>query len=371
MASHGASMTHTGVRVRPRSDVAVKPTRCVRRAALSGRDSPAKCPPVTSTSTVHGAETPRRAVLTGLLALSLLPRPASAGELLSTRLEKKDFTKPVFNSRRPGAQEYPDWMEGTWSATAEFSGYAFPSKTMNPALLIKEPTIPGFQKLSLVYLPDVGSTQVSYEMRFARREPNGPVLEDRKFNLTSLVTAYLNQNAGPTMRKKVVEEVEYDNTKDANRTTVRLVQGVSVNAERIELFTNARESELREADGTFFCAESLRQVSLGYGREFGNARVVNTDYQHVWTFTPVYSDDEDDDDGETDKRNGSGKKQRKVNRVKVSLSTAGYAQPSDALRLSASPQTGGGAPIPQMGAAGISAFEPAVLYSHTIELVRN
>ena len=46
----------------------------------------------------------------------------------------------------------------------------------------------------------------------------------------------------------------------------------SVNAERIELFANARESELRESDGTFFCAEATRQVMLGYGRDYGRAR---------------------------------------------------------------------------------------------------
>ena len=140
--------------------------------------------------------------------------------------------------------------------------------------------------------------------------------EDRAFNLDAVVTGYLNQGVGPTMVTKVVDGVEYDPEKDPNRTTVRLTKGASVNAERIELFANARESETRESDGVFFCAEAVRQVTLGYGREYGTARVINTDYQHVWTFTPVYDDDS-----------------KRVERVKVSLSTAGYAQPSDALRL--------------------------------------
>jgi hypothetical protein len=100
----------------------------------------------------------------------------------------------------------------------------------------------------------------------------------------------------------------------------------------------------------------LRQVTLGYGREYGTARVINTDYQHVWTFTPVYDSKTDDSS--------------RVERVKVSLSTAGYAQPSDALRLSAAAPIGGAAPVPQLGAAGNAAFEPAVLYSHTITLER-
>jgi hypothetical protein len=179
------------------------------------------------------------------------------------------------------------------------------------------------------------------------------VYEDRAFNLDAVITGYLNQGVGPTMVTKVVDGVEYDPEKDANRTTVRLTKGASVNAERIELFANARESETRESDGVFFCAEAVRQVTLGYGREYGTARVINTDYQHVWTFTPVYDDDS-----------------KRVERVKVSLSTAGYAQPSDALRLSAAAPVGGAAPVPQLGAAGNAAFEPAVLYSHTITLER-
>ena len=349
MTSHGASMARAGTRTTPRTDSTAKPTRCVRRAAVSTHPSRGDNAPSTSSS--------RRALLAGLaasgLALSADADPASAAELLSKRLERKDLSKPVFNASRPKAQTYPEWLEGEWMATADFAGYSFPSKTMNPKLLVKEPTIPGFQKLSLVYLPDVGSNQVRYPVRFARRSLGGPVYEDRAFNLDAVVTGYLNQGVGPTMVTKVVDGVEYDPEKDPNRTTVRLTKGASVNAERIELFANARESETRESDGVFFCAEAVRQVTLGYGREYGTARVINTDYQHVWTFTPVY-------DGDS----------KRVEQVRVSLSTAGYAQPSDALRLSAAAPVGGAAPVPQLGAAGNASFEPAVLYSHTITLER-
>ena len=58
--------------------------------------------------------------------------------------------------------------------------------------------------------------------------------------MDTIVTAYLNQGVGPTMTKRAVEAVEYDPSKDPNRTTVRLVPGVSVNAERIELFAGMR-----------------------------------------------------------------------------------------------------------------------------------
>ena len=128
-------------------------------------------PNVSSTSTLRvatGSTPTRRDLLAGTVGLfagsSLFPTPALAADSLSQRLERRDLNKPVFNKARPGPQQYPDWMEGTWSATADFQGYSFPSKTMNPKLLVKEPTVPGFQKLSVVYIPDIGSTQVRYEM---------------------------------------------------------------------------------------------------------------------------------------------------------------------------------------------------------------
>ena len=124
---------------------------------------------------------------------------------------------------------------------------------------------------------------MSYDVRFAKFEGIEGVLEDRAFNLKSIVNAYLGKDA--------VESVEYEPTRDANRTTVNIRPGASPNAERIELFCNARESETRASDGTFFAAEASRQVTLGYGKDFGTARVVNTDYQHVWTFTPTNGDE--------------------------------------------------------------------------------
>ena len=217
-----------------------------------------------------------------LAATTSAPPPALAQALLSERLERRDLSKPVFNKAKPGPTRYPPWLEGTWRCTATFAGFEFPSKTMSKNALIKEPTIPGFQKLSLAYVPDVGTPEIVYDVRFAKFEGIEGVLEDRAFNLKSIVNAYLGKDA--------VSSVEYEPTRDANRTTVNIKPGASPNAERIELFANARESETRRTDGTFFASEASRQVTLGYGRDFGTARVVNTDYQHVWTFTPVFSE---------------------------------------------------------------------------------
>ena len=311
------------------------------------------------------------------------PTSALAATLLSERLERKELSKPVFNKQRPGPQEYPPWLEGTWTATASFQGYQFPSKTLNNKLLVKEPTVPGFQKLSVVYVPDIGSENVRYLVRFVQPEGGGPVYEDRAFNLAAVVNGYLG--------KEAVQVVEYDRAVDPNRTTIRLKQGASNNAERIELFCNARESETRPSDGTFFAAEAMRQVTLGYGREYNQARVVNTDYEHIWTFTPLYDEGEGGGMGDATRagdtygEEGKGSRTggvvpspaggegvvRQPQRVRVTLSTAGYVQPTDALRLTAAPQISGGAPVPQMGFAGTAAFEPAVLYSHSIMLERS
>ena len=56
-----------------------------------------------------------------------------------------------------------------------------------------------------------------------------------------------------------------------------------------------------------------------------------------------------------------------MNRVRVTLSTAGYLQPNDALKYTTDP---GGAPVPRVGAASALALEPVVLYSHVMLLER-
>ena len=285
------------------------------------------------------------------LATSSRPRAADGAQNdLIARVRAKSFSKPVFNSSKPRAQTYPAWLAGEWDATVDFAGYEFPS-AVPKEVLAREPTVPGFQKLSLAFIPDVGSDRLTYRIRFVQTA-KGDVVEDRAFNLAEVQRAYL-------ARDDAVDGVEYDPDVDPNRTTIRYKSGVTNNAERIELFTNARESETRASDGTFFASEAFRQVTLGYSTTYGVARVQPTDYQHVWTYTPL-EDPNDDREGV-------------VNRVKVTLSTAGYVQPNDALKLTAqaAPRANANAaPVPQVGAASSLAFEPVVLYSHVMTLTR-
>ena len=136
---------------------------------------------------------------------------------------------------------------------------------------------------------------------------------------------------------------------------MRFVPGATVNAERVELFVNARESATRP-DGVFFALEALRQVTLGYTREFNVPRVAVTDYTHVWTFRLL-------DGAAEGGAGGAG------SAVRATLSTAGYVQPNEALRYTAD-AAGGGPPQPQLGGLLAAATEPVVLFSHTVDMRR-
>ena len=310
------------------------------------------------------ARVDRRAVVVSTVCAPLLARArrADAKSSLIDDLREKRLNKPVFNLGRPRAQAYPDWLEGEWRATVDFAGYEFPSASAPRAAVAREATTPGFQKLSLAYAPDVGREgKTEYRMRFAR-DGDGDVIEDRGFNLREIVDAYVGEGA--------VEAVDYDARRDANRTTIRLKRGASHKADWLELFTNARDSETRKSDGTFFALESFRQVTLGYSTSYGVARMVPTDYTHVWTFTPLPDVDGADGASAGEPRIGA-TGVKVVNRVKATLSTAGYLQPNDALKYTASNAANpNGAPVPRVGAASQVAFEPVVLYSHVLYLER-
>ena len=151
-------------------------------------------------------------------------------------------------------QRFPDWLVGDWDASVTFNGFAFPSRTVDKAVVAADTTLPGFTKLSIAFIPDVGS-DVRHALRFVT-DRSGGVVEDRAFNLTSVINA--------SLRGDIVEDVEFDAARDPNRATISFRRGATNNAERIELFANARESATRPDDGVFFAAESTRQASCGW-----------------------------------------------------------------------------------------------------------
>jgi len=107
-------------------------------------------------------------------------------------------------------------------------------------------------------------------------------LQDRKASLSSSINAHVGYEA--------VREVIYDAKENANRLSIDFIPNRTRNANRIELFCNARESELVPAESSasgqtvFVCSEYIRQVTFGLSQEFGVARQVVGNYAHFWTW---------------------------------------------------------------------------------------
>lgn len=197
---------------------------------------------------------------------------------LAYRLSLKDPDKlqnRLFNAP-PAAQVYPEFMRGTWKMKASFNGFLFPSKTIPRDKLTKNVLVPGFQKCSIAGVADVG-TSAAYT--WSVDAATG--LADITANLESQIDAYLGY--------KAVASVDYKASKNPNRVSVDFVDYKTINAERIELFCNARESELVVGgDKTVFvCSEYVRQVTFGTGQDVGVPRQVVTNYAHFWTWKPV------------------------------------------------------------------------------------
>lgn len=222
---------------------------------------------------------------------------ASPGKL--RRRDWSQLSKPLLPSvvALPlNTQTFPEWLEGTWQASTEFAGFELPVKKLKKETLMKDKSIPGFQKLSLAQIPDVGAPG-RFEMRFIKRA-DGSVVEDKPYNLQSMIDNGLGR----------VQAVKAVTCPAADRCSVSFVPGATRNAEQIELFFNARESEAPGADGTFAFAEFTRQVTYSLSTTMGVARQEVGEYQVFWTLRP--------------QRQGS---------VRGNILVAAYLQPQDAL----------------------------------------
>jgi hypothetical protein len=189
-------------------------------------------------------------------------------------------------------------MMGNWRVTCRFNGYIFPSTKIEKSRLLKDVQVPGFQKCSIAAVCDTGKEEAAYDMNIDKSTG----LEDRSFTLTNQIDAFLGY--------KAVAEVIYDSNKNPNRLSVDFIEYKTRNAERIELFCNARESEVYEQDNTpiFVCSEYIRQVTFGGSADVGVARQVIGNYAHFWTW-----------------------KRQNENKLTGNLLTAAYLDPQDAL----------------------------------------
>lgn len=246
--------------------------------------------------------------------------PANAAEGLASKLQKRDpalLTNSVFNMP-PSVQVYPDFMRGaTWKVKSSFQGYLFPSQKIPKSRLTQDFEVPGFQKCSIAAICDVGKESTEYEMRIDNQG-----LQDRQFTIQQEVDAFLGYPA--------VSQVIYDAFRNPNRISIDFIEYKTRNAERIELFCNARESELYENEGqqVFVCSEYIRQVTFSGSANVGVARQVIGNYAHFWTW----------------KNAGNGK-------LTGNLLTAAYLDPQDSLFFD-------------------EPSKPVAIYSHALTAIR-
>lgn len=205
----------------------------------------------------------RQAVLAAAAAASFAGTAERASAAtLAERLGSRDarqLAKPFF-SVAPAEAAYPEWLDGEWRASLTFDGYELPVKDLVPReALFAEGTVPGFQKCSLAFLPDVGKG-VAFPMRWAR-DAGGKVREDRSANLRAAIRGGLGYDA--------IERIEYKDDPmipnpfgvNPNRLKLVFASGLTTNAERIELFVNSREAEQPSSD-LFLTSEYVRQVTF-------------------------------------------------------------------------------------------------------------
>jgi len=184
----------------------------------------------------------------------------------------------------PAEARYPDWLEGEWSVEQAFAGYEMPNKDYIPRdVLMAEADVPGFKKLSIASLPDVGKEGVRFTMRWAR-DAEGIVREDRTANLNSAIRGGLGYDA--------IDYIDYktdqgnpggllgSNAGNPNRLKLVFAPGLTKNADRIELFVNAREAEAPSED-LFYTSEALKQVT------FSPRRSINGEYAHFISYRRV------------------------------------------------------------------------------------
>jgi len=214
-------------------------------------------------------------------SLIMVPSLPAHAEGLASKLQKRDpalLKNSVFNAP-PSAQVYPDFMEGTWKVTSKFNGYIFPSTKIDKTRLLQDFEVPGFQKCSIAAICDIGKEVAEYEMKIDSKG-----YEDRQSTLTSQVNAFLGYPA--------VATVIYDPSRNPNRISIDFIEYKTRNAERIELFCNARESETIKEEQVFVCSEYIRQVTFGGSADVGVARQVVGNYAHFWTWKKTAQDND-------------------------------------------------------------------------------
>mmetsp|Transcript_22299 Transcript_22299/g.37557 ORF Transcript_22299/g.37557 Transcript_22299/m.37557 type:complete len:333 (-) Transcript_22299:38-1036(-) len=239
--------------------------------------------------------------------------PARAADKLPSMLDNSAFDKSIFNVP-PSVTEYPVEMEGTWRTTFTFKGAEF-TDSIPFQELSSDVNIPGFRKYSVIYAPDIGSDCVA-DLKFERRQNYSPIVENREYNIASLVSAFTAKDAA------TVDSVDIDQSGNRCSLTYHDVKGSG----KVELFTNSRTWKKRQ-DGIFECQEQIRQYNVrqsNSGRR-GTSQVLG-DYGLRWVFQPLTA-------ANMDSSSSSSKDARSIQPTGYSgqLMIFSYLQPQDPL----------------------------------------
>lgn len=143
------------------------------------------------------------------------------------------------------------------------------------------------------------------------------------------------------LKYQAISDVLYNPKSNPNRISIQFITYKTINAERIELFCNARESEeyfdSRSNETVFVAAEYIKQVTFGTGSTVGIPRQVSTNYAHFYTWKkPPPSD------GSVESTSSS---------IRGNLLTAAYLDPQDPMYFE-EPQ------------------QPVAIYSHALSATR-
>ena len=208
-------------------------------------------------------------ILAGGLLLTSLPGVSVAKSLQKNECDDPAYKKSLFN-RPPGVLIYPDYFDGTWATTFQFSDAKFTDQlTMKE--LSSDVNVAGFRKYGVAYMPDIGSS-FTCGLRYTKK--SGSVLEDREFNLRGILQSATQGTA---------DEIEYDYKKDANRCSVKYHDAKGSGKQ--EMFTNFRYHDT-PPDGSFHTIENIRQSTVRTKFQQRASQTI-VDYGLEWTYLRV------------------------------------------------------------------------------------
>lgn len=149
---------------------------------------------------------------------------------------------------------YPPFMIGYWNTTMSFVGAKFTNK-IPLDILSTNNNIPGFNKYSIIFLPELGKDIANMTMRYVQLDSHPR--EDHPFNIRNLITSFSSDT--------IVDDASYHFQKapnwlysPANQWTIRYHDKEGIG--KVDLVTKKRS--IRVFAGTIETIEFFNQVLI-------------------------------------------------------------------------------------------------------------